>query len=215
MPTSINYTRGDTIGILTYIAPFENIGNKRQGIFLCRCGTEFVTRIDRAKDVRVASCGCATKEIRSDKLKTHGLSKSPLYNVWNLMIARCHNPNKDNYHEYGGRGVVVCDEWRESVELFVDWATSNGYQSGLQIDKDLLGDGLLYSPDTCCWLTPKENSQYKRNSQYCLLNGNKMNDSTASVQLGHDPNYISKIRCGAARNKYPNLVLLTRCCVVE
>lgn len=211
MAIRAEHVRGDKIGELVYIAPTVNIGKKRQAIFLCRCGVEFVTRIDRAKGLRVKSCGCSTGQLQSDAYTTHGLTKHPLYRVWKGMMYRCYKLENDNYHQYGGRGVTVCDEWKESVQCFVGWAVENGYQAGLELDKDMLGgDSLIYSPETCCWLTPKENCQYKRNNQFSLLDGEKMTDTAASLKLGHDANYVSKIRCGAARNKYPNLVLLDR-----
>jgi hypothetical protein len=204
MATSEIFKKGDKVGDLIYVGYHENAGNKRQGVFLCRCGSEFVTRIDRAKAYRTRSCGCSTGAL----IAKHGLAQHPLYRVWNGMKSRCYNPKNPSYKYYGGRGVTVCDEWRDSVEAFYDWAMNNGYQPGLELDKDVVGDGTLYSPETCCFVTAEENRNHKRNNRFCLLNGVRMIDSKASVALGHDPNYISKIRCGAAKNKYRNLVLL-------
>jgi hypothetical protein len=208
MATSESFKKGDKVGDLVYVGHHENVGSKRQGLFRCHCGIEFVTRIDRAKAYRVKSCGCSTGTLISEKVTKHGLTQHPLYNVWYNMKLRCYNPENDNYKYYGKRGVAVCDEWRDSVEAFYDWSMNNGYQAGLELDKDIFGDGSLYSPETCCFVTPEENCSHKRNNRFCLLDGVKMIDAKASVVLGHDPNYISKIRCGAAKNKYRNLVLI-------
>jgi hypothetical protein len=204
MAISESFKKGDKVGDLTYVAYHENVGNKRRGLFRCHCGVEFVTRIDRAKAYRTTSCGCSTFK----KVTKHGLAQHPLYRVWWGMKVRCYNPKNLSYKYYGGRGVTVCDEWKDSVEAFYDWSMNNGYQAGLELDKDILGDGSLYSPGTCCFVTPEENRSHKSNNRFCLLDGVKMIDSKASVALGHDPNYISKIRCGAAKNKYRNLVLI-------
>jgi hypothetical protein len=216
----IEYTKGDLLGELMYIAPSESIGNKRCALFLCVCGNEFVTRIDRAKASRVKSCGCLTRQLVSTRLKeyyqaeyrpkTHGLTKHPLYRVWRGMKNRCHNPKSTSYKQYGGRGVTVCSEWRESFESFYSWAMQNGYQPDLELDKDLVGNGLSYSPETCCWLTPKQNARYKRSSQFCLLDGMKMTDKEASIALGYNLTYVYKVRHGLIPNKHPNLVLLDR-----
>jgi hypothetical protein len=216
----IKYAHGDKIGELVYIASAENVGKKRQAVFLCHCGVEFVTRVDRAKGLRVKSCGCSSHKLISDKIKayheseyrpkTHGLTNHRLYSVWHNMKDRCHNPNSSSYDRYGSRGVIVCDEWRESFEAFYSWAMQSGYQSDLQIDKDLVGNGLLYSPTTCCWLTPQQNSRYKKSSQFCILDGKKMSDKDASIELGYNHSYVYKIRRGLITNKYPNLVLLDR-----
>lgn len=216
----IEYVQGDKIGELVYIASAEDVGKKRQAVFLCHCGVEFVTRIDRAKALRVKSCGCVKNKLMSETLKayyaaeyrprTHGLTNHPLYSVWHNVKDRCHNPNSSSYNRYGGKGVTVCDEWRESFESFYLWAIQSGYQKGLQIDKDLIGNGLLYSPATCCWLTLQQNSRYKRSSQFCILDGVKMSDKDASIKLGYNHSYIHKVRRGLIPNKYPNLVLLDR-----
>ncbi len=78
------------------------------------------------------------------------------------VIGRCYKNNNKAYPIYGGRGVVVCDEWKNDRVAFMDWAVENGYQIGLQLDKDIKGDGFLYSPNTCCFVTSKENNNHKR-----------------------------------------------------
>ena len=89
--------------------------------------------------------------------KSHGLRGHPLYNIWCNMKSRCYNKNNPKYINYGARGVVVCNEWRRDFKKYYDWAVSNGWQNGLQIDKDIRGTGFLYSPDTCIVVTNKEN----------------------------------------------------------
>lgn len=89
----------------------------------------------------------------------HGLKKHLHYNRWKNMIARCYNPNTINYHNYGGRGITVCETWRKDPIAFCEWADQH-YNSGLQLDrKDNNG---LYSPENCRFTTPKENNKNKR-----------------------------------------------------
>lgn len=99
----------------------------------------------------------------------HGLFRDnkELFNVWQSMKSRCENPNRSNYHRYGGRGIEVCDEWH-SAESFVKWALSNGYQRGLQLDR-IDNDG-NYCPENCRFVTPKENSRNRRNTKYLTIN---------------------------------------------
>lgn len=78
------------------------------------------------------------------------------------MIERCYDPYSLSYDNYGGRGVTVCDEWIEDKQEFIDWAIANGWKNELELDKDILGDGLLYSPTTCCWVTREVNQKFKR-----------------------------------------------------
>ena len=88
----------------------------------------------------------------------HGLSKHPLYKVWMDMICRCHVPSHPNYNWYGLKGVTVCEEWRNSAQSFIEWALSNGWKRGLDLDKDTLVKGnKVYSPSTCKFISHREN----------------------------------------------------------
>lgn len=84
-----------------------------------------------------------------------------LRKVYYAMIERCRDLSNS---VYGGKGVMVCKEWLNDRNLFYQWAMSNGWKKGLQIDKDTKGNGRLYSPESCCFLTPKENSNARNNN---------------------------------------------------
>ena len=88
----------------------------------------------------------------------HGLSKHPLYRVWMDMIGRCHVPTHPNYNWYGSKDIVVCEEWRNSAQSFIEWALANGWKRGLDLDKDTLVKGnKVYSPNTCKFIPHREN----------------------------------------------------------
>lgn len=101
----------------------------------------------------------------------HGHSYHPIYSVWRAMINRCYNKKSTYYHNYGGRGVRVCDEWRHDFAAFFNWSIANGWQKGLEIDKDIKGNGMIYSPDTCVFVTRKENGRKKKNNVLVVYNG--------------------------------------------
>lgn len=83
-----------------------------------------------------------------------------LYPVYCTMKARCYNKNTRSYKDYGGRGVVVCDEWLNDYEIFYTWATTHGYQDGLEIDR-FENDG-NYTPDNCWFTNDAINAQKRR-----------------------------------------------------
>lgn len=78
------------------------------------------------------------------------------------MKERCYNPNAHYYKNYGGRGISICDEWRNDPIAFIQWGEKHGYQKGLQIDR-IDNDG-NYEPSNCRFVTPKENNNNKRNN---------------------------------------------------
>ena len=105
------------------------------------------------KDVKTADREC-TPRLRS---------------VWMNMIQRCHNPKHRQYRYYGGRGITVCDEWRNDYLCFREWALKNGYVQGLTIDRINNNDG--YSPQNCRWTTHKEQNRNRRSNHNITLNG--------------------------------------------
>ena len=78
----------------------------------CDCGNKKTMIRQAILSGRTKSCGCYGKQIHKDMLKTHGMSKTPLYKCWEDMIQRCNNSNSKNFKYYGARGISVCDEWK-------------------------------------------------------------------------------------------------------
>jgi len=124
---------------------------KRIAKFLCDCGNTFVAKINAVKVGHRKSCGCARNGNPS-----HGLSNHPLYRKWSGMITRTTNKKEDCYPRYGGRGIIVCDEWRNDFKSFYDWSIANGWINGLTIDRED-NDG-NYEPSNCQFITMKENT---------------------------------------------------------
>lgn len=88
--------------------------------------------------------------------------------IWGGIIRRCDNPNAEFYHRYGGRGITVCDEWRD-FEVFYKWALHNGYKDNLTIDR-IDNDG-NYEPSNCRWATWKEQANNKSLNHILTFNG--------------------------------------------
>lgn len=136
---------------------------------ICDCGNETIVRHGELVNGHTTSCGCYHKEIIGNINRTHGLShKSHLYSVWKGMKDRCYREKCKSYKNYGGRGISVCDEWRNDYKAFHDWAIANGYEekmtSGgkniLSIDR-INNDG-NYEPSNCRWTTAKVQANNKR-----------------------------------------------------
>ena len=111
------------------------------------------------------------KELKSFNDEEHYRRKNfpKLFLVWQAMRNRCYNEKTDSFKNYGGRGILVCDEWRNSSTNFIKWAVLNGYREGLQLDR-IDNDG-NYEPSNCQWSTPKFNSSHRRNTVTLTISG--------------------------------------------
>ena len=135
-------------------------GSYRWGEFYCEFCKNFV---EKRKDsgIKAKSCGCIPKN-NTNHPKKHGQCYSRLYRIWGRMLQRCLNIKYFEFHYYGGRGIIVCNEWLEFIP-FRDWSLDNGYEENLQIDRKNTNGN--YEPSNCHFVTPAENAQNKRNNK--------------------------------------------------
>lgn len=116
---------------------------------------------------------------------THGAAVRatlPLYRVYTNMRARCERESSDMYHCYGGRGIGVCEQWRENPRAFVDWALTNGYEKSLSIER-VDNDG-NYSPENCRWATSMEQGSNTSRNRYLIFRGRRQTISQWERETG-------------------------------
>ena len=101
----------------------------------------------------------------------HGFSGMKLHDVWRTMIKRCENSNHIGYKYYGGRGIMVCSEWRKDFIPFYNWAIANGYEKGLTIDR--INNNGNYEPNNCRFVTYKVQNRNSRNNRHIKI-GNEV-----------------------------------------
>ena len=136
-----------------------------QIIIKCDCGNEALVSTKSLRSGNTLSCGCLRDEMISEVNKKHGMShKSRLYNVWVGMRQRCSDPNHISYHNYGGRGVRVCDTWNDYTS-FEEWSMKNGYDPSAPYGKctlDRIDVNGNYEPSNCRWVDFKTQANNKR-----------------------------------------------------
>ena len=137
----------------------------------CDCGNITVVRVRNLGYGTTKSCGCLFRDSATTRAMTHGKCYTRLYSVWQNMIHRCHSPNDDAYHHYGGRGISVYPEWRASFEDFEFYVAQlpNYEIAGYTLDRiDNDGD---YKPGNVKWSTQAEQLRHTRRTRLFTLNG--------------------------------------------
>jgi hypothetical protein len=118
----------------------------------------------------------------------HGQRRTRLANIWHGMKSRCENPKSKDYSTYGGRGITICNEWRDDFLVFKTWATANGYDSTLSIDR--IDDSLGYCPSNCRFIPIPDNCARTRRSLALDAFG-----ETKSIR-----EWVSDYRCSVSHN---------------
>ena len=150
----------------------------------CDCGNYKVVADYNLRNNSTKSCGCLSRE---NKIK-HNKSNTKLYRKYYAMKQRCYNSKYSRYFDYGGRGIKICDEWKNNFMSFYNWAINNGYQENLSIDRiDVNGN---YCPENCRWITMEEQQSNTRKSHFIEYNGEKHTIAEWSRIIKVSPNTI-------------------------
>jgi hypothetical protein len=155
------------------IAVAERGRNKaRQALWecLCDCGATIVALRGNLNSGKSKSCGCARRETCmavGDRVRTHGMSRTPTYNTWRAMLDRCRRETSKDYCRYGARGVSVCDRWMTFANFLADMGER---PAGKSLDRWPNGNG-NYEPGNCRWATPREQNINRSVAHMVAING--------------------------------------------
>lgn len=140
----------------------------------CDCGNEFYIQDTKLVNGYQTQCPICSNNSK----KTHGMSGrkgkyGSLYTRWACMKGRCLNKNNQDYKDYGGRGIRVCDEWlgKDGFENFFKWSIENGFRQDLSLDRINVNGN--YEPSNCRWATVIQQARNKRTTIYISYEGEK------------------------------------------
>ncbi len=147
----------------------------------CECG---VIRVVLAKSLIKSlsrSCGCYKRDVAGLALTTHGQTGTSEYNIWTKMRARCNNPTNNQFHNYGGKGITVCERWLNS---FAHFFADMGPKPTPTHSIDRIDNKLGYFKDNCRWATPKQQAGNTSQNVWLELNGERMIVADWAIRLG-------------------------------
>lgn len=185
-----NYTdlSGLRFGNLTVLFPVHKLDGGYKYVCRCDCGNTSTVESHSLLHGITKTCGCRMNRLGElNHSYKHGLKHkhSRLYRIWKNMKRRCYTPSVPGYRYYGGRGICVCDEWKNDPVAFVNWAIDNGYSENLTIER--IDNNGNYSPSNCRWATQKEQAQNTRRSIWFTYKGETHNLEEWANRIGVKP----------------------------
>lgn len=201
---------GKRFGRLTVIGVDDRGTKKTYWNCLCDCGNIKSVRSDSLQNGAIKSCGCLKKEQDKKNLINDEMRKVErfggkfghirIHSIWSSMKGRCYNTNDARYSDYGGRGITVCDEWRNDFFAFYSWAMENGYSDDMTIDR--IDNDRGYSPENCRWVDNRTQARNRRTNINITI-GNATKTLTEWCEIFELP--YSQIHARYERNGFISL----------
>lgn len=152
---------GARYGRLVVVGQSKRRGSSRNILWrlACDCGNETLATPSNVKSGNTESCGCLRSILTSLRKRKARHYHRALHVVWEGMKQRCHNPNNSKYSYYGGRGITVCERWRDSFEAFL---ADMGERPTPKHTIDRKDNDGHYCPDNCVWATRMQQTHNRR-----------------------------------------------------
>lgn len=129
----------------------------------CKCGKLYLKSANQIKATKFGYCSTCCEHPN----KKHGMRKSKVWAVWSGMNSRCNNKSHKSFEKYGGRGITVCERWKNFESFYEDMGEPP--DSSFQIDR--IDNNLGYSPENCQWATRSQNQRNRSNSKLWIRDG--------------------------------------------
>jgi hypothetical protein len=184
MPPLIDLA-GETFGLWTVLhRDSTNTRNEHpKWICACQCGTWRSISGSDLRSGKSTNCGCKKATNLGDRSRTHGKSRTKIYIAWCGIINRCYDPKSDFFYRYGGRGIKMCDRWRNSFEAFL---ADMGEPPTAKHSIDRIDNDGNYEPSNCRWQAPQKQMSNQTRTIRVIVNGEETSLMNACKLKGLD-----------------------------
>lgn len=170
---------GQRFGRLVALEAVTELGEVLRYKCSCDCGALVIVRAQSLRIGNTKSCGCFHRDHASEVNRRHGLSRTPIHNVWMGMRRRCEDPKSEYFSDYGGRGISVCERWQSFENFLEDMGIP---EKGMTLERR--DNDLGYSKENCVWATKTAQANNRRSSKIIEFNGKSQTQAEWESQLG-------------------------------
>ena len=180
MPRIKNITN-EIFGRLTAISLCKNRSSGGSALWLCKCdcGNRTIVNASSLRNGRTRSCGCLKSEELVNRMTTHGKVGSKIHQCWKDMKQRCLNEKNHAYKDYGGRGILIGDEWLDFQLFYNDMGD---VPKGMFIDR--IDNDKGYYKENCRWATKETQANNTRRNKHITHNGKMLSYAQWDKSLG-------------------------------
>lgn len=173
---------GMKFGRLTVIERAENRNNRVHWNCICECGNTCSVMSKHLISGHTRSCGCLNNFF--NRAGTHKMTNTAIYQTWSDIKKRCFNPNCECFKNYGGRGITICDEWKNNFVAFYDYVSKLEHfgEEGYTLDR--IDNNGNYEPNNLRWANWKTQCGNTRRNHFVEYNGEKILITHAAAQIG-------------------------------
>lgn len=187
--------KGCTFGRLKVLGFWESATDaSTRWLCQCLCGNRLIIGCRSLSSGNTKSCGCLKRERAVECSTTHGKVSAPEYNSWRGAVQRCTNPKCSIYYKYGGRGIDICEQWKDSFESFY---SDMGNKPSPNHSLDRIDNSRGYSKENCRWATRKQQARNTRTTKRATVAGRTLTVSEWSERTGQSPlRILGRLRKG-------------------